>query len=137
MIIFGGDDPNVSPLGDLWEWNPASRSFMAATPIPLPAAWPTARVYPGMAFAASAAKLILFAGLSGPGVGITPDVWTFDPAGATWSNLTPSPVPAGWPSARAGHSVAYSAARDRLFVFGGQSFSGLMNELWTFDTSSL
>jgi hypothetical protein len=137
MIIFGGDDPSVSPLGDLWEWNPASGSFTAETPTPLPAAWPTARVYPGVAFASSAAKLILFAGLSGPGVGITPDVWTFDPAAATWSNLTPSPVPASWPSARAAHSVAYSAARDRLFVFGGQGFSGLMNELWTFDTSSL
>jgi hypothetical protein len=41
------------------------------------------------------------------------------------------------PPARWVHSTIYDAPRDRLVVFGGQSFTGSSNEVWTFSLSGI
>jgi hypothetical protein len=130
MFVFGGDDPTVSPVDDLWEWDRATGAWTSRTPSPRPAGWPTARAYPGLVFAAAPGKLVLFAGLSGPGIGITADLRSFDPSTATWTDHTPSPLPNNWPSARALHSTVYAGAEDGVFVFAGQGFGGVTAELW-------
>jgi Galactose oxidase, central domain len=62
------------------------------------------------------------------------DTWAFDPSSATWIELTPTSGTK--PIKRCLHSLAYDAASNRLFMFGGCA-SGFgpcpLNDLWAFD----
>jgi len=60
-----------------------------------------------------------------------------------WTNLTPSPRPPDWPSARYGHVAILDpgppgANRPRILVFGGREASGSLasNELWAYDINA-
>lgn len=60
-----------------------------------------------------------------------------------WTNLTPSPRPADWPSARYGHVAILDpgppgANRPRVLVFGGRETGGALasNELWAYDINA-
>jgi hypothetical protein len=59
-------------------------------------------------------RLFLF---GGRGDEILGDLWSYDVATGTWTEVTASPAP----SARFGHNAAFDAARGRLLLFGGQS----------------
>ena len=48
-------------------------------------------------------------------------------APASWNQLSPSGVP---PVARYGHSAAIDPASHRMIVFGGNSFTGALNDTW-------
>jgi hypothetical protein len=65
------------------------------------------------------------------------DTWAFDPASATWTNLTPPGGPR--PLKRCLHELAYDPATDRIFLHGGCS-SGFgpcpQGDLWAFDLKS-
>lgn len=57
------------------------------------------------------------------------DLWVFDAAAATWTQLAPiGPAPA----ARFGHNAVWLPGRG-LLVFAGQSGSAFYNDLWLFD----
>jgi hypothetical protein len=130
MFIFGGQDQTTARFDDLWEWDRSTGAWTPRTPSPRPPAWPTGRGFPGFVFADGPGQLLLYAGLSGPGIGITADLRSFDPSTAAWTDHTPSPLPPSWPSARVGHSMVYDAAGDSVFVFAGQGFGGTTSELW-------
>ncbi|HZY92086.1 MAG TPA: kelch repeat-containing protein [Thermoplasmata archaeon] len=51
---------------------------------------------------------------------------------ASWLNLTPSPLPASYPSARSGASLAYSPDAHGSILFGGSAASGLQQDTWLF-----
>lgn len=65
------------------------------------------------------------------------DTWAFDPSSATWIELTPTTGTR--PLKRCLHSLAYDAASNRLFLFGGCA-SGFgpcpLNDLWAFDVQN-
>ena len=48
---------------------------------------------------------------------------------STWTQK----LPGASPSARAGHTTTYDAARSQVVVFGGQGNSGYNNDTWTWD----
>ena len=50
-------------------------------------------------------------------------------AGSSWEAIPP---PARWV-----HSTIYDPIRDRLVVFGGQSYAGTSNEVWTFTLAGI
>ena len=60
-----------------------------------------------------------------------------------WTNLTPTPRPASWPSARYGHVAILDpgprgANRPRVLIFGGRGQSGALasNEVWAYDINA-
>jgi hypothetical protein len=67
----------------------------------------------------------LFGGRSG--ATIYDDLWAFDLATETWSEVT-----AGGPAARFGHNAAWVRGVG-LVIFAGQGASGFFNDLWAFD----
>ena len=139
MMIFGGEPLATANqiYDDLWEWDRATETWTSRTPTPRPPVWPEARTYPGVAFAEKAFKLVLYAGLSGPGIGTNSELWSFDGTSAAWVDFTPTPLPATWPPPRVGHAVAYGATTDSVYVFGGDGYSGLQAELWQLHADDL
>jgi WD40 repeat protein len=85
-------------------------------------------------------KVVMFGGAQwgrtneGFHVGLA-DTWIFDPATATWTEVTPavSPPP------RVRHVMVYDTASDRIVVFGGSdhNISGeTLNDTWAYDTET-
>jgi hypothetical protein len=52
--------------------------------------------------------------------------------GTPWQEVPPGPLPARW-----GHVAGYDARRDRMLVFGGQSSSSLLSDVWALDLATL
>jgi hypothetical protein len=94
---------------------------------------PPARSYAAMAYDVSAAKLVLFGGLSASGAVSLGDTWTY--ASGTWTNLTPSLTVA--PTPRSGAGMAYDPSSGGVVLFGGISSTGaFLNDTWEFSGSS-
>ncbi len=63
--------------------------------------------------------------------GALDDIWSFDIASRTWTNLTPANRPAGrW------FASSFLDRDGRFILFGGFSGSGNSNETWSFDFQS-
>jgi hypothetical protein len=75
-------------------------------------------------------KMILFGGCSS-GFGPCPqgDLWSFDPAGNTWSELKAN---GEMPSARSNPGLVFDPA-GTLWLFGGKAADGNSDELWALD----
>jgi hypothetical protein len=77
-------------------------------------------------------KMYIFGGESSSGG--RNDTWVFDPSVGTngsWTQLMPSGT---LPPARLGHTTA--AINNKMYVFGGQTNSGYVSDLWVFDPSN-
>ncbi len=74
-------------------------------------------------------RLFLFGGRQQQELG---DLWTYDLAAATWTEITA----AGAPPARFGHNAFLDEARSRMVVFGGQAGGAFFNDLWAFDLTN-
>jgi hypothetical protein len=59
-------------------------------------------------------------------------LWTFD--GTNW---TASLSPANGPTSRANNAIAYDSSRDALAIFGGLDSSGLKNDTWIYNGTTL
>jgi hypothetical protein len=118
VVMFGGHANGE--LQDLWEWDGAAGTWTDRTPSPLPAAWPTARTEATMAYDVSRGKMVLFGG-SGPPDGARQDVWELDSGTGTWTDRTPSSLPASWPVKRVEHAMVYDGNRGRVLLFGGSN----------------
>ncbi|KAH7821579.1 uncharacterized protein MONOS_7837 [Monocercomonoides exilis] len=58
-------------------------------------------------------------------------LWSFDISSKEWKELDEGKT---IPEAR--HSMAYASDGDKLYIFGGISASGLLNDMWEFDTQN-
>jgi hypothetical protein len=65
----------------------------------------------------------------GQNAGPLDDIWAFDLATDTWTNVTPATRPSG----RYFTALVYDASNRRATVFGGQTASAPTNEAWVFD----
>lgn len=69
------------------------------------------------------------------------DLWEYDTVQKTWTEHTPSPVDAPWPSRRAGHAMACDPVGHRIILFGGWTDNGnylkgtLLNDTWEWSTN--
>jgi hypothetical protein len=90
-----------------------------------------------MVYDSSRGKIVLFSGLP-TASGQTPaDLWELDPTTATWTNRTPSSLPAAWPQARYAASTIYDSTRGKLMLFSGLLTSGqTLADLWELDPTT-
>jgi hypothetical protein len=65
----------------------------------------------------------------GQNAGPLADIWAFDLAADTWTDLTPATGPIG----RFFAASVYDSAHHRLTVFGGVTTGGVTSEAWIFD----
>ena len=146
VVLFGGGsleepascgNPATGLCGDTWVWDGAAWTDVT------PAASPSPRAYPAMAWDPVRAEIVLTGGFSTvdgvcgvPGSRTCADTWTWD--GATWTLRDP-PTPAP-DRRRAG--IAWDAARAQLVMFGGKPAatcfpdSACPRDTWTWDGST-
>jgi hypothetical protein len=126
LVLFGGrvGDTHVA---DTWEFDGAAWTEVSAQTQPLP------RYNHAMVYDAARERVLLFGGGAGLGneARYLDDLWEWD--GASWSPVTPAG--GAGPAPRAGHMMAYDAARDRVVVYGGSVDGGFGHELWEWDGS--
>ncbi|MGH9843709.1 MAG: Kelch repeat-containing protein, partial [Blastocatellia bacterium] len=117
MIIYGGQRSGA--LDDIWSFDLASRTWTNLTPAQRPA---------GRWFASSFidkdGRFFIFGGFTSSGN--SNELWSFDFSNNQWSKVEL----ANPPSARNGAMSVFIEAENRLIVFGGNSNSGVMNDVW-------
>lgn len=119
MLMFGGcaSGAGPCPLDDLWAFDLETQQWTEL------AMAPPGRQWYGTTFDTARRRMIVF---GGSGVGRLGDTWEYDPATDMWEQVSPS---GAMPPARARHEGIYVEGRGSVF-FGGQTTSGLTNELW-------
>src|SRR5262249_48399734 len=125
IVLFGGDDPFSGPgivFGDTWEWD-GNNWFQRS-----PTATPSPRSGHAMAYDAPRSRVVLFGGGSFIVGGGFQDTWEWN--GNDWTQMTPVTSP----SARAGHAMAFDAARGRVVMFHGNQYTS--SEVWEWDGSN-
>jgi len=108
----------------------AAQTWTAAGPVP--------RAYHSAVLDPTTNKMIVFGGLPGPavthGTQNLNDVWRFNVAGKSWSQVTIK----GAPAPRFGHSAIYDSVNNRMIVFGGAEgrSSPCENDVWVLTNAS-
>jgi N-acetylneuraminic acid mutarotase len=130
LILFGGcaDESTVARanMNDTWGYDPTANTWTKLNPFGMS---PPARGACTMAYDPATRRLVMFGGRDD--AARLNDTWAFDPAGNTWTELSPAgPVPAG----RGGHVMVYDPSSGRLIMFGGRSGeSQFLNDTWAYD----
>lgn len=110
----------VLPGWTLWDWDGAQATWTARwhAPIEYGAApgggdggWRTEMSF---GYDPDRSSLFVFGGVSG-----TTDQILYEYDGAAWTDRTPSPLPASWPSPRGGALMFYEPTTQRMVVAGG------------------
>lgn len=119
-ILYGGANGNTLRQ-DLWEWNGAAWSQLAATNAP------GARRGMGMTSDAGRGRVVVFGGVTSGGMNA--ETWEWD--GSAWSQHA---IGGSAPSPRGFLPLVYDAARQECVLYGGWG-AGLtyFNETWTWD----
>jgi hypothetical protein len=89
---------------------------------------PAARAWSSAVFDAQNRRMIVFAGRAGSDFG---DIWAFDLAAHTWTDLTPSTGSA--PAARRTPGSGYDPVGHRMVTWSGQAPGTFFNDAWSFD----
>jgi hypothetical protein len=122
MLLYGGCASGFGPcpLGDLWAFDPAARTWTELTP---PAS-PAARSNPALVRDDAAGAIWLVDGLTE--AGYAADLWTLDLAQTPlWSDVAQG---ADVPAPRASHDAA--ALDGAVYLFGGIGDAGPLADLW-------
>jgi len=120
-ILFGGQDPTGTKLGDTWAYAAGQWSLVSAV------GGPSARSHFAMQYNPIADELWLFGGEDQSGA-VLGDLWRWD--GAAWSQVHGMTLP----TARSGHAMAWDDHRGRMVLFGGRDGNGdLLNDIEEFD----
>jgi len=82
-----------------------------------------------MAYDALRNRTVIFGGKAGSSRLL--DVWEWD--GSAWTDVTPQGSPAWGPDARDGHSMAYDPRAERVVLHGGETASGCMQDVWSWN----
>lgn len=127
VFLHGGrNSANPSGLNDFWLYNPSEIKWTQRSA----AASPSAR-YAHTAVAVGAAAFLVFGGLDGES--FLGDTHIYDVSANSWQRLFLSVEP----SSRAHCASAFDAARNRVYIFGGQSEGGVTRgDLWYYDVAS-
>jgi hypothetical protein len=102
-----------------------------------PIVFPSARNGHGMVYDSARSKTILFGGQDVLG-NYLDDVWEWDTATRTWTNVTP-PIAGAKPAPRALFGMAYDPNRGKVVIYGGNtsgehSNTGFIGDTWELDT---
>ncbi len=148
MYIYGGADENAlfGPFfGDLWAYDVASGDWTALHDGSGDA--PDSRIWPNLVFDGANNRLILWAGHDDGSLGNTNQVWTFDLDEASWSSQEQGDtynapaygfcdfpddfVEPDFSAPERRYAGAAAIGETELFVFGGKTDCGQVNDLWT------
>ena len=140
LVFFGGDRappemciPRYDYVDEVWAFQLDCNSWELVSENNGPA--PRGRV--AVAHDTMRERMLVFGGRSETPTGAFEnynDVWAFDLASDTWSQVTTAGTP---PSARSSAVAGYDAARDRLLVFGGNTSTNGLAFVPAGDTFSL
>jgi hypothetical protein len=138
LVVFGGYNfMQIDVLieqSDLWELDSSTLTWENRTPAVLPPAWPPARYMAGLVYDSARDRMVLFGGEKNTvPEQVFDDLWEWDGASGTWTNRTPSPLPAAWPRGRSMHCMIFDPARARTVLFGGYPAGPYLNDLWEWD----
>ena len=126
MLLFGGCASGFGPcpLGDLWAFDPATRTWTEETP----AAGPAPRSNPALIHDGASARTWLMDGLTE--AGYTADLWSLDLGGDApgWGELSPADIA---PAPRASHDAA--VLDGDVYLFGGFGNDGALADFWLLD----
>ncbi|GAB4545779.1 MAG: hypothetical protein OHK0023_04580 [Anaerolineae bacterium] len=127
MILFGGCSSGFGPCpqGDTWSFDFTSGTWREITGSTTPAA----RSNPSLV-GDDDGTAYLFGGRGERGV-FYGDLWAYDAAGGQWQELA---VSAG-PAARSSHDAAWDSVQGVMYVFGGKTGDGDVNDLWVYTPS--
>jgi N-acetylneuraminic acid mutarotase/fibronectin type 3 domain-containing protein len=125
MILFGGTN-GAAVLDDTWAYDFETNAWTNL----LPTTKPSARSRHAMAYDSQSDRVVLFGG-----AGITialNDTWMYDLNTNAWTNMNP----AGKPSARSRHAMAYDVESDRIVLFGGAAGASVLEDTWAYDLNT-
>jgi N-acetylneuraminic acid mutarotase len=136
VILFGGADIRGTLHNDTWEYDPTGGSWTALHPS---GQLPSPRSEQAMAYDSDSGKVFMFGGCDDNMV--QNDIWVYDPAANTWTDLNQpidgSVSPGLRPPARTGSCLVYDSANGDLLLFGGESGLDagppIFNDTWTYD----
>ena len=125
MVISHGFT-DTGRFDDTWSFDLAANAWTNVSPAQNR---PLKRCLHHASYDAANGQMYLYGGCSS-GFGPCPqaDLWAFDLAKNSWTELTPKPSPTG----RDHYGMAFDAARAKLVLFGG-SASVALNDTWEFD----
>jgi hypothetical protein len=123
MFVFGGGG-TAGLFNDVWLLDAGGANEWTKVEPAGPA--PSARMGHSAICDQASNRMVVFGGRDSSGD--LNDVWTLSlGVVSTWTKLSPAGVP---PAAREGHSAMYDPIAARMVVFGGESPSGLLNDVW-------
>jgi len=115
---------NVSPQSAA-PTNATTERWIEPTPRPLP------RIGHAIAYDPVSGRTNMFGGLTVGG--LSNETWTYNAATKLWRRWTTTQPPA----ARQGHAMAFDPGTGLVVLFGGRTETGLTNETWVLDPSSV
>lgn len=126
FVIFGGRGNDILVLGDTWEFNPATQTYLQRQPITPP----SKRAVDGQTYDPVLKQHIFFGGADD--LLVLGGTYAYDSAIPQWNLLTPSTPPED----RLGHNQAYDSVRKVHILFGGinSAFSAVLGDLHELDT---
>ena len=113
---------------DTWSLDPATGVWTDISPAP--ETRPLKRCLHEAVWDAASGRMLLFGGCAS-GFGPCPlgDLWAFDPAAGTWTEL----APAGGPAARSNPALIHAEESARIWVIDGLTEGGYTADLWSLD----
>lgn len=118
MVLFGGEGPGGTVLGDTWEFNGTTWTLRAQT-------GPAARKWHSMAYDHARRVTVMVGGWDG-GPTVFGDTWEWD--GTAWTRRqVPSYLPV-----RAQPVVVYDRTRAQVVMFGGATGSSFLSDTWVY-----
>jgi hypothetical protein len=148
----GGADAFTGPFyADLWSLDLESGAW---TELSDGAGGPRGRIQASLAYDAAKGRLLVFGGHDDGTIGNSNDTWAFDLASNAWVNITPAEAitdpPTGFcdfpadftapnldaPDRRSSQVSGFDATRGALYVFGGATDCGLIDDVWRFDAAA-
>ncbi len=125
LVQFAGFTSESGRFQDTQSFSLSANAWTDWTPA---GAKPQIRCLLTAAFDQKNRRMIIYGGQrNGP----LDDLWSFDLAARSWTNLTPTNRPAGrW------FSTSFFGTDDRFYIFGGYTSNGNSNEVWSFDFSN-
>ena len=107
----------------------AAQSWVNLTPVSGPA--PAGRWNASAIHDTAHNRMVVFGGFSS---GYHNDIWGFDLATNTWTNLTPASGPA--PAPRKTPASIYDPDNHRMVTWSGQGVGAFFNDVWAFDLNT-
>lgn len=124
MITWSGQGAGAF-FNDVWAFDFDTNAWSQFTPVT--GGPPQIRYGVGHTWDPLAKELVTFAGFTN--LGRFDDVWRFDAAVATWTNVSPGVGPL----ARCLHAACYDAQRHRMIMYAGQNNDGPLEDIWALD----